>query len=81
MKFRELTGINENILKAIDAMGFEDMTSIQEQIVPIAIQKCDVIGQSQTGTGKTVAFGIPIIQNIDFESEKIDYLDSYLQNL
>ena len=71
MKFRELTGINENILKAIDAMGFEDMTSIQEQIVPIAIQKCDVIGQSQTGTGKTVAFGIPIIQNIDFESEKI----------
>ena len=52
MKFRELTQINENILKAIDTMGFEDMTEIQEKIVPAAVNKCDVIGQSQTGTGK-----------------------------
>lgn len=71
MKFRELTDINENILKAIDAMGFEEMTQIQEQIVPVAVNKCDVIGQSQTGTGKTVAFGIPLIQNLDLEEEKI----------
>ena len=71
MKFRELTDINENILKAIDAMGFEEMTQIQEQIVPVAVNKYDVIGQSQTGTGKTVAFGIPLIQNLDLEEEKI----------
>ena len=71
MKFRELTDINENILKAIDAMGFEEMTQIQEQIVPVAVNKCDVIGQSQTGTGKTVAFGIPLIQNLNLEEEKI----------
>ena len=38
MKFRELTDINENILKAIDAMGFGEMTQIQEQIVPIAVR-------------------------------------------
>ena len=37
MKFRELKDINENILKAIDAMGFEEMTQIQEQIVPVAV--------------------------------------------
>ena len=71
MKFRELKQINENILKAIDSMGFEDMTEIQEKIVPAAVNKCDVIGQSQTGTGKTVAFGIPLIQNLDLEEEKI----------
>lgn len=71
MNFREINCINENILRAIDDMGFESMTQIQEQIIPIALEKKDVIGQSQTGTGKTVAFGIPIIENIDFESEKI----------
>ena len=71
MEFREIQEINENILRAIEDMGFDQMTQIQEQIIPIALQKIDVIGQSQTGTGKTVAFGIPIIENIDFESEKI----------
>ncbi|NLD07289.1 MAG: DEAD/DEAH box helicase, partial [Lactobacillus sp.] len=52
MKFSEL-GLNDALLKAIKRSGFEEATPIQEQTIPLALAGKDVIGQAQTGTGKT----------------------------
>ena len=57
--------IDSRILRAVEEMGFDQMTPIQEQAIPVLLERKDVIGQAQTGTGKTAAFGIPVIQNID----------------
>lgn len=62
-KFSEL-GLDENILKAIDAMGFEEPSKIQAEVIPILLEGHDVIGQAQTGTGKTLAFGAPILSSL-----------------
>ena len=62
--FKEL-GLSEEIMKAVADMGFEEPSPIQKEAVPIAMQGKDLIGQAQTGTGKTAAFGIPILQRID----------------
>jgi len=59
------------VLKAIHEMGFEESTPIQEKAIPIALQGRDLIGQAQTGTGKTAAFSIPLVQNIDPKEEHI----------
>ncbi len=56
--------INNNIKKAIRDMGFEEPTPIQKLTIPEALKGKDLIGQAQTGTGKTVAFGIPILEKI-----------------
>ena len=64
MKFKELE-MNSLTLKAIDDMGFENMTEIQERAIPLLLDGNDIIGKSQTGTGKTMAFAIPAIENID----------------
>ncbi len=64
VKFKELDLSNE-IMKAVEDMGFEEATPIQSQSIPIIMQGKDVIGQAQTGTGKTASFGIPIIENIN----------------
>jgi ATP-dependent RNA helicase DeaD len=56
---------HNEINKALNKMGFEQFTSIQEQTIPLIQQGLDVIGQSQTGTGKTAAFTIPFIEKID----------------
>ncbi len=63
MKFNELS-ISSEILKAIDEMGYEDCTYIQEKTIPLILEGKDIIGQSQTGTGKTAAYGIPLIENL-----------------
>jgi len=52
------------MLKAIDEMGYEDCTYIQEKTIPLILEGKDIIGQSQTGTGKTAAYGIPLIENL-----------------
>ena len=70
LNFQEL-GIDERILKAGKVMGFESMTPIQEQAIPVLLEGKDVIGQAQTGTGKTAAFGIPLIQRVDPDSRKL----------
>ncbi len=57
--------LDERIQRAIKEMGFEKMTPIQVQAIPVLIEGKDMIGQAQTGTGKTAAFGIPILQKID----------------
>ena len=59
------SGIHPDILKAILDMGFEVMTPIQERAIPVLLEGKDIIGQAQTGTGKTAAFAIPMIQRID----------------
>ena len=63
------SAIDVRIIKAVEEMGFESMTPIQEQAIPIMLEGKDLIGQAQTGTGKTAAFGIPIIQKIDPEEK------------
>lgn len=59
------------MLRAITELGFEEPTPIQAKVLPLAMEGRDLIGQAQTGTGKTAAFGIPIIQNIDVTEDKI----------
>ncbi|GKX30658.1 RNA helicase [Vallitalea longa] len=69
MNFNELN-ISDNILKAISDMGFEETTEIQEKSIPEILSGNDIIGQSQTGTGKTAAFAIPILEKIDQSIKK-----------
>ncbi|WCN36233.1 DEAD/DEAH box helicase [Aneurinibacillus uraniidurans] len=68
--FHEL-GISEPMQRAITDMGFEEASPIQEKAIPIALMGKDIIGQAQTGTGKTAAFGIPILQKIDTSKESV----------
>ncbi|MGB4984765.1 MAG: DEAD/DEAH box helicase [Erysipelotrichaceae bacterium] len=60
MKFNELIS-NQQVLQAIDDLGYIETTKIQELCIPNMLEQKDIIGQSQTGTGKTCAFGVPII--------------------
>ena len=53
---------SEAIRKAVERMGFAEMTEIQEKTIPVMLAGHDVIAKAPTGTGKTVAFGIPILQ-------------------
>ena len=69
LKFSE-SGIHPDILRAVYEMGFENMTPIQEQSIPVLLEGKDIIGQAQTGTGKTAAFAIPMIQSIEPEIRK-----------
>ncbi|KJY63488.1 ATP-dependent RNA helicase-like protein [Lactobacillus helsingborgensis] len=73
MKFSEL-GLKDELLKAIKRSGFEEATPIQEQTIPLALAGRDVIGQAQTGTGKTAAFALPILQNLDKHNKVIQAL-------
>ena len=63
MKFSEF-GFDPDLMEGISAMGFESPTPIQEQAIPAILQGKDIIGSAQTGTGKTAAFLLPVIQNI-----------------
>ncbi len=62
--FSEL-GLAPEILKAIERMGFEEASPIQSAAIPVLLEGADVVGQSQTGSGKTAAFGIPAIQSVN----------------
>lgn len=73
IKFEDL-GIAENIVKALEDYGYEEPTPIQEKTIPFIIQGRDLIGQSQTGTGKTASFGLPLIQKIDINLNKVQGL-------
>ena len=63
MTFKEL-GLAEPILKALEAEGYTHPTPIQEQSIPILLKGKDLLGVAQTGTGKTAAFGIPILHQL-----------------
>jgi len=64
IRFEELN-ISSEIMRAIEDMGFEETTPIQTRAIPTIMNGNDVIGQAQTGTGKTAAFGIPMLEKID----------------
>jgi len=69
IKFSELE-CSPEIHKAVEAMGFEETTPIQTLAIPYVMQGRDVVGQAQTGTGKTAAFGIPALDKIDLNNRK-----------
>ncbi|NLI91155.1 MAG: DEAD/DEAH box helicase [Peptococcaceae bacterium] len=68
--FYEL-GLSNHLIRAIAEMGFEETTPIQEKTIPLALEGQDIIGQAQTGTGKTAAFGIPMIQRMESERDTV----------
>ena len=70
----ELLGLSPATLQAIHKLGFEEPTPIQKKAIPIALDGGDVIGQAPTGTGKTAAFGLPIIERILVDSADIQGL-------
>lgn len=63
--------LDERIVRAITELGFEEPTQVQAQTIPLGLEGRDLIGQAQTGTGKTAAFSIPIIQKIDVKETNI----------
>ena len=66
LKFDEL-GLKENIVKALNEAGYTETTEIQRKAIPLILEGEDIIGQSQTGTGKTASFGLPIVNSVDKE--------------
>ena len=76
METKAFTDLNlsAELLRAIEQLGFEEATPIQSQSIPLLMEGRDMLAQSPTGTGKTVAFGIPILERIDPEDRAIQAL-------
>lgn len=70
VRFEEM-GLSEEIQKAVRYMGFEEASPIQAKTIPAMISGIDLIGQAQTGTGKTAAFGIPLLEKVDPKLKKL----------
>jgi ATP-dependent RNA helicase DeaD len=62
--------LNQPVMKALDEVGYETPTPIQAQTIPLMLQGQDVIGQAQTGTGKTAAFALPILTRLDLKQKQ-----------
>ncbi|WP_418876551.1 DEAD/DEAH box helicase [[Clostridium] scindens] len=69
-RFEDL-GLCPEIMKAVKNMGFEEASPIQAKAIPAMLEGKDIIGQAQTGTGKTAAFGIPLLEKIDPKNKKL----------
>ena len=70
IKFEDLK-LDDRILRAVADMGFEETSPIQGKAIPLALEGTDIIGQAQTGTGKTAAFGIPLLEKVDPKLKKL----------
>ena len=70
VKFDELQ-LDERMIRAITEMGFEEASPIQAQAIPVVLEGRDIIGQAQTGTGKTAAFGLPLLQKVNPKVKKL----------
>ena len=70
ISFKEL-GLSPQIQQALDELGFDEPTPIQDQAIPELLDGHDVIGQAQTGTGKTAAFGLPLLQYLDPDNDEV----------
>ena len=70
VRFDELE-LDDRILRAVTDMGFEAASPIQAQAIPVQMEGRDIVGQAQTGTGKTAAFAIPALQKIDPDLRKL----------
>ena len=64
-------GLDDRILEALDEIGFEHPTHVQSKLVPAAISGRDILGQSKTGTGKTAAFGLPVLHRLLQEDDPV----------
>src|SRR5437764_8629803 len=71
--FAEL-GLSERFLEALTHLGYDQPTPIQEQAIPALLAGRDVIGQAQTGTGKTAAFGLPMLMYVEPERPEVQAL-------
>ena len=71
--FTEL-GLSPELLKAIDKLGFEQASPIQAAAIPVLMSGKDVVGQSQTGSGKTAAFGVPAVEKVDPTKREVQVL-------
>jgi ATP-dependent RNA helicase DeaD len=67
-------GLSENLLKAINDVGYEAPSPIQLKTIPILLEGRDMVGQAQTGTGKTAAFALPMLEKIDYKSKQVQAL-------
>src|SRR3954462_11701675 len=72
--FKEL-GLSEGLQQTLDELGYAEPTPIQAQAIPALLNGNDVIGQAQTGSGKTAAFGLPMLEYIDPENEETQAID------
>src|ERR1700753_29583 len=64
-------GLSEPLLQALRDVGYESPSPIQEQAIPPLLEGRDVIGQAQTGTGKTAAFGLPLMESVDPDDDEV----------
>ena len=67
--FNELA-LNKQLLMVLDEVGYETPSPIQAQTIPLLLKGKDIIGQAQTGTGKTAAFALPILSNLDLKQKE-----------
>jgi len=67
-------GLSDALLKVLEEVGYEVPTAIQEQCITHLLNGHDVIGQAQTGTGKTAAFALPLIDRIDLNNNQVQLL-------
>ncbi len=79
MKFSELK-LHESVLEAIDAMCFEKCSPIQEQAIPVLLEGKDLIGVAQTGTGKTAAFLLPVLNKLSEGKHKPDKVNTIIMS-
>ncbi|MFC4713361.1 DEAD/DEAH box helicase [Planococcus dechangensis] len=63
-------GLSDTIVKALEGLGYQEPTEVQQQVIPAALEKHDLTVKSQTGSGKTAAFGIPLCELVDWEENK-----------
>ena len=70
----ETLGLAEPVFRAIKDLGFETPSKIQEKAIPVLLEGHDLIGQAQTGTGKTAAFGLPLLSKLDVEQKSVQAL-------
>ena len=71
---QEMFGLSPEVGQAIEEMGYETPTPIQQEAIPPMLEGRDIIGQAQTGTGKTAAFGIPLVEKIDPSLRRVQAL-------
>ena len=74
MKFSEAADLSPEILKAVDRMGFTDMTPVQMKTLPHMMEGRDIIAIAPTGTGKTCAFGIPMLEYVNLNDKRVQEL-------
>src|SRR5699024_12324854 len=70
LSFADLN-LSKPILQGLADMRFEERTPVQVQCIPSLLEKKDVVGQAQTGTGKTAAFGMPVVQQTDIDIQEV----------